>query len=208
MCVCVCVCMFLVVGTCLLVCPRDYATSVNRRDYEEDVKNIESSFAAKYSFEECPIDSSQNFLHKLNTIQSPSLLLYFTGYGGCDSNGQVYILLGDKPEQRVNLYEIVLKLQGRCPCILLFELSCRTVDDIASPVLKLPTCSNFVVAISGLSREEKRNNDGGIWTKCLCDTVKEYQLPMTTILDLVWHTCRSNPHNFFPQYTASSYMPS
>ena len=212
--VCVFVYFILVVGTCLLICPQhpqDYETSVNRRDYEEDVKNIRSFFEAKYRIEDYRIDvsdSSTSFLRKLDTVQSPSFLLYFTGYGGCDSNGQVYILLRDKPEQKVYLYQIVSKLQGKCPCILLFELSCRTGNDIASPTLRLPTCNNFVVAISSLIREEKRNNDGGIWTKYLCDTVKEYQFPMTTILDLVWHKCNSSPHNFFPQYTASRYKPS
>ena len=206
----ICTCIFLLVGTCLLICPQ-YGTNVNRRDYEEDVKNIRSSFAAKYSIEDYDIDdNSTNFLRKLDNVQSSSFLLYFTGYGSCDSNGQVYILLGDKPEQKVKLYEIVSTLQGKCPCTLLFELSCRTRDDIASPILRLPTCNNIVVAISSLTQEEKRNNDGGIWTKNLCDTVKEYdnRIPMTTILDLVWHKCSSKPYNFFPQYTASCYKPS
>ena len=113
------------------------------------------------------------------------ILTYFSGYGGCDSNGRVYILLdAGKPDDKIYIDWIVSILKNRYSkhhsCILLFELYRHQSSSNASP--RLPYDNNFVVAISGLN-ETPPSGDVSEWTDKLCDALMKCNIPLTDILD-------------------------
>ena len=129
---------------------------------------------------------------------------YYTGYGGCDSNGRVYLILGD---EIVYLDWIVFLFSKRrykqLPCMIFVELYVKDSDvKKPLPLITLPNYNNIVVAISGLNNASiGSDTNGGIWTQRLCDNINKHDLPITTILDLTQHQL---PSTMSPQYVTST----
>ena len=129
---------------------------------------------------------------------------YYTGYGGCDSNGRVYLILGD---ERVYLDWIVFLFSKRrykqLPCIIFVQLYVKDSDvKEPLPLIMLPNYNNTVVAVSDLNNASiGSDTNGGIWTQHLCDNINKHDLPITTILDLTQHQL---PSTMSSQYVAST----
>ena len=130
--------------------------------------------------------------HYGNSSKFHYTVSYFCGYGGCDSNGHVYILLNDgNPDiDKVYIEWIVSALKDRHSnenknhfCILLFELYRHQSSSNATP--HLPHADNFIIAMSGLRNETPTGNAVSEWTDKLCNALVNCNIPLTDILDKI-----------------------
>lgn len=91
-------------------------------------------------------------------------LSYFSGYGGCDKDGNIYLLLGDQEDEVLYIKEIADILQKdedlyfkkeRVVCVLFFDLYLQDVTN-RQGTPKLPMATEYdhiVIAFSGLQTD-------------------------------------------------------
>lgn len=115
------------------------------------------------------------------------IISYFSGYGGCDPNGEVYVYLSETTDKKVYIKWILSLLKERYnkthPCILLFELYCHSsyTGEIA-PCLQHEE-ENVIIAISGFKKEPPSCDVVSTWTAKLCEALEKRNIPLTDILD-------------------------
>lgn len=125
----------------------------------------------------CLVDPKTSNLHYI--------LSYFSGYGGCGPNGEVYVYLDETTQKKVYINWIVNVLKQRYnekhSCVLLFELYCHPsyTDDITP---SLPSEDNFIIAISGFKKSIPPFDNVSKWTEKICQALESCNIPLTDIL--------------------------
>jgi hypothetical protein len=163
----------------------------------EDMIAVKGIFnKGHHKLHELVITTKEEFFKELNRVINGSslynLTCYFSAYGSCDSGG-VYILPTVANKDKTYVKDIVQHLSktriGYCQILLQLSLP-PEVDSRPFRSVTLPSHKNFLVAISGLNKEEVNYSGriGGTWTKFLCEkSAKHPSLPMTSILNMVYH---------------------
>ena len=189
---------------------------------QDDLKLFKNCFFKAFqNFEELNItpQSKDGLTRELQEdLPYKHAVLYFTGIGNIESNkgrkGEVYILLTTMSNEKVYIKDIVQELEKKKfeSCHLFFELCLPPsyCDPIPNQVV-LPVSNNFVVAISGLNKDEINRKvyvydepRVGHWTENLSKHLTN-DLPMTTILDMTWHDILNRREAIMlPHYVASS----
>lgn len=180
-------------GTVLIVAPEDDSAPIG---YEEDASLVDETFGVNclnYAPLTVQAESVEMLLpyfrvvakYKPNEAATRFIISYFTGYGGCDQDGRVYMWLGMEKLYINDLVEILDKrINKKHHCVFLLELSTRPNEpSIPSSQIKLPRRNNFIIALSGLTQEGiSRDDSGGKWTRELCEALKQ-NVPLQEVLD-------------------------
>lgn len=184
-------------------------------DKEDDISNFKSAFQCDWTT--VTVKSKDELCDKLKKLSQAvsTCIVYFTGYGGCDDKGNVYIILSEdilNEDGHVYIKDIVSCFSpSLINCQLFFELCLP--NDVTKPVpqlVVLPSRKNFVIAISGVV-EEGRNREqfrGGYWTRRLTETYKIMagKCSMATMLSMAALKYKKDVNGIVsPLYTSSSY---